>query len=93
MRSHLQNTPDDLAGWQLLVLLLNAMMPAFGWRMMFIIIGVSGIILSVLWFMFYRKREDAGLSAEDIAHLEEETPPSGKEKVTLKDWAGLFKQK
>jgi hypothetical protein len=37
--------------------------------------------------MFYRKREDAGLSAEDIAHLEEETPPSGKEKVTLKDWA------
>ncbi|HHG8917972.1 TPA: MFS transporter [Klebsiella oxytoca] len=73
--------------------LLIAMMLAFGWRMMFIIIGVSGIILSILWFMFYRNREDAGLSAEDIAHLEEETPPSSKEKVTLKDWAGLFKQK
>ena len=73
--------------------LLIAMMLAFGWRMMFIIIGVSGIILSILWFMFYRNREDAGLSAEDIAHLEEETPPSSKEKVTLRDWAGLFKQK
>lgn len=70
--------------------LLIALMLTFGWRAMFIIIGVSGILLSILWMIFYRNREDANLSPQDIAHLEEETPPSSKEKVTLKDWAGLF---
>lgn len=72
--------------------LLIALMLAFGWRTMFIIIGVAGILLSILWMIFYRNRDDIQLTAEELRYLEEDSPPSAKSKLSFKEWASLFKQ-
>ncbi|MEX5867820.1 MFS transporter [Providencia hangzhouensis] len=73
--------------------LLIALMLAFGWRTMFIIIGISGIILSILWFIFYRNREQLELTDDELNYLNDGAPPSSTNKVSFKEWASLFKQR
>lgn len=73
--------------------LLIALMLAFGWRSMFIIIGIAGIILSILWGIFYRNRDDIKLTNDELRYLEEDTPPSSKNKLSFREWASLFKQR
>ncbi|SUC44716.1 L-galactonate transporter [Providencia stuartii] len=48
--------------------ILVALMLAFGWRMMFIIIGVAGILIGVCWYAYYRNRESLKLSEEDLKY-------------------------
>ncbi len=64
--------------------LLIALMLAFGWRTMFIIIGISGIILSILWFIFYRNREQLELTDDELNYLNDGAPPSSTNKVSFK---------
>ena len=39
--------------------LLTAIMLAFGWRAMFVIVGLSGIILAIAFFLYYRSPEES----------------------------------
>src|SRR5579885_3324214 len=57
--------------------LLTALMLAFGWRWMFIVMGAAGIAVGVAWYLVYREVEEAGLAPEERRHLvegEEEAP-------------------
>jgi sugar phosphate permease len=38
--------------------ILTILMLSFGWRMMFVIMGVLGIAVSVGWYLFYRNRNE-----------------------------------
>ena len=50
--------------------LLTWLMLAFGWRVMFLIAGLAGFVVAILWFVFYRSPQDANVPAEDIAQIQ-----------------------
>jgi MFS family permease len=69
--------------------LLTALMLPFGWRWMFIIMGVAGLLIAVVWFALYRDVSQVALSSEETAYLsqgEQETP----HRVTFAEWRQLF---
>ncbi|GKX56513.1 MFS transporter [Leminorella grimontii] len=73
--------------------ILVALMLAFGWRAMFIIIGVAGILIGVCWYAYYRNREELNLGKEDLAYLNAGSKPAAKTRVTFGEWALLFKKR
>jgi len=70
--------------------LLTAMMLLFGWRYMFIAMGVVGLGASMLWFWLYRDPSKARLDAEDAAYLEANNSRRGGAPVTTRQWSRLF---
>ncbi|WP_353198898.1 MFS transporter [Sandarakinorhabdus sp.] len=71
---------------------LTALMFAFSWRGMFIIMGVLGILIAVAWYAIYRDRRDVPLTAEEIAYLEDGQPADDRS-MTSAEWRGLFRQR
>jgi nitrate/nitrite transporter NarK len=67
--------------------ILTWVMLAWGWRTMFIVMGVVGIIFSAVWFLLYRDPVDAGLSAPELAAAR----PAGGSTVTFAQWSRLFR--
>ncbi len=49
--------------------LLTLLMLAFGWRAMFLIAGLAGLLVATGWIALYRAPEQAGIPAEDIATI------------------------
>lgn len=51
--------------------LLFALMGAYGWRTLFLVVGGAGIVFGVIWWMFYREpREHPGANAAEIEYIE-----------------------
>jgi len=61
--------------------LLTVLMLAFGWRAMFLIAGLAGLAVALLWVAFYRAPEDAGIDSGEIALIRSDdladTAPGG----------------
>lgn len=73
---------------------LTAMMLAFGWRGMFIIMGVAGILAAVGWYALYRDRRDVELTAEEVDHLSgANRAASEANQMTFPEWLGLFRER
>jgi MFS family permease len=70
--------------------LLTALMLAFGWRWMFIIMGLAGIVIAVLWFVIYRDPNEAALTAEEQNYLADGEEPRVAEPITFAEWKRLF---
>jgi MFS family permease len=72
--------------------LLTALMLAFGWRMMFVAMGLIGVVASVAWVIFYRDAANAGLGDRDRAHVQadaqERTPT-----ITAAGWLQLLRSR
>lgn len=49
--------------------ILTALMLAFGWRAMFITMGVAGVVGAILWYILYRNPAEAALSGAEQAAL------------------------
>ncbi|AEF44522.1 major facilitator superfamily MFS_1 [Serratia sp. AS12] len=73
--------------------ILTAMMLAFGWRGMFITIGVLGIALSLGWYMLYRNRQDIDLSAQEQAYLNAGSVSARREPMNFREWRSLFRNR
>ena len=43
---------------------------AFGWRWMFVLTGLAGIVVAVGWYLVYRNRAEVALTPEETAHLD-----------------------
>ena len=68
--------------------ILTALMLAYGWRVMFIAMGVAGLMVAAIWFLVYRDPSRYATAAdEDFIRdgAPAETP------VTLRSWARLFR--
>ncbi len=74
-------------------LILTAAMLAFGWRGMFILIGIPGILLSLLWYVFYRDRNSIALTTEEETYLDGSAPRLQLPRVSLAQWLGLFRRR
>jgi cyanate permease len=71
--------------------ILTVTMLAFGWRTMFMLIGIPGVLLSVVWFILYRDRREVKLSCEESAYLVGSGSISSLANISLAQWFGLFK--
>ncbi|WP_438390090.1 MFS transporter [Caballeronia sp. DA-9] len=72
--------------------LLTVLMLSFGWRTMFVIMGVLGILVSIGWYMTYRNRDEVALDESEIAYLESDHKVEPRAKgVSLAEWGNLFK--
>ncbi|MFM2476417.1 MFS transporter [Celerinatantimonas sp. MCCC 1A17872] len=74
--------------------ILVALMLAFGWRIMFVIIGVAGIVISVCWLVWYKNRATYPLTQSEEEYLDGEDKTDSHEKakgLAFKEWLGLFK--
>jgi MFS family permease len=71
--------------------LLTWLMLAFGWRWMFIVMGVVGVALAVVWFALYREPEEIDLNSEEMHYLTESEKPSSGQRVSFREWRELFR--
>jgi sugar phosphate permease len=72
--------------------ILTALMGAFGWRWMFIVMGAAGLIAAAAWYIFYRDPEAAGLSQAELGSLRKDEAPSSGE-VSFEQWLRLFRHR
>ena len=70
--------------------LLTLLMVSFGWRAMFVAMGVAGLALSALVFAVFRNPREIDLTAEERAFLTEGDAPGAAARVTWADWKRLF---
>jgi sugar phosphate permease len=71
--------------------LLTFLMLSFGWRAMFMIMGVAGLIVAAVWYAVYRDPRDVDLTAEENRYRTEGDPHARHQRVTFQDWALLFR--
>src|ERR1700761_2092863 len=62
-------------GTAIAVPLLTFLMLTFGWRAMFMLMGVAGLVVAAVWYVVYRDPADVDLTAEEIAYRTEGDPP------------------
>jgi len=73
--------------------LLTFAMLAFGWRGMFVLIGIPGLLLSVAWFAFYRDHNDVSLNGSELAYLRASRRGGNLSRISFSQWQGLFRQR
>jgi sugar phosphate permease len=71
--------------------LLTFLMLTFGWRSMFIIVGVFGVVVGLVWWAIYRDPKDHNLSADERNYLEDGEDRTHGERVTFAEWRSLFR--
>lgn len=69
---------------------LTGLMLVMGWRWMFALMGIAGIICVAVWFATYRDPDDAGLSEADRAHLVEGDTVRNAPPMNFRQWRNLF---
>jgi MFS family permease len=77
--------------------ILTILMLSFGWRMMFIIMGVFGIAVALGWYAFYRNRNEVELTPSEVLYLadgdREEAGGAAAPKMSFNEWKGLFRHR
>ncbi len=71
--------------------LLTFLMLTFGWRATFVIMGVAGLLVALVWFALYRDPKNVALTAEETAYRTEGDPPGQRTEVTFREWKLLFR--
>jgi len=69
---------------------LTALMLAFGWRTMFVIMGVAGIVSGSLWFAFYRDPATVTLAEDEQTYLRDGKPAVTQHLMTFARWRRLL---
>ncbi|MGI4946481.1 MAG: MFS transporter [Janthinobacterium lividum] len=78
-------------GTAIAVPLLTALMLGFGWRWMFGVMGIAGLLVAALWYAVYRNPEQVGLTAEENLYRTQGDPPGQRTRVTFAEWKQLFR--
>jgi sugar phosphate permease len=78
-------------GTAIAVPLLTFLMLSFGWRVMFMVMGVAGLAMAAVWYVFYRNPSDVDLTPEENAYRTQGDPPGQRTVVTLREWKQLFR--
>ena len=70
-------------GTAIAVPLLTFLMLSFGWRVMFMIMGIAGLAMAAVWYAFYRNPTEVPLTADETAYRTHGDPPGQRTVVTL----------
>ena len=71
--------------------LLTGLMLLFGWRWMFAIMGILGLIAAMVWFTLYRDPGQVALTAEENHYRTSGDAPEVVRPVTFAEWGRLFR--
>ena len=72
--------------------LLTVLLLAFGWRQMFVVMGVLGIAVAIGWYLLYRNRAEVALTHDEVAYLDQGDSSGEKQGApALGEWLGLFR--
>jgi sugar phosphate permease len=69
--------------------LLTFLMLSFGWRWMFAIMGVAGLMLAIVFYFVHRDPDEAGLTAQERAYLSD-GDGAATAAPSMRDWGRLF---
>jgi MFS family permease len=69
--------------------LLTGLMLAFGWRVMFMTMGIVGVLGSLVWFKLYRDPAKTELEPQDEVYLATNRAAEGR--VEARNWGRLFR--
>ncbi len=92
-------TSGQFLGLAFLTPVLTAIQAHMGWRGLFIISGIIGIVWALIWYIFYRDpKNHKGVNAAELQHIKDggglvETPGKAKvetEKFNLSDLKEVF---
>jgi sugar phosphate permease len=78
-------------GTALAVPLLTFLMLTLGWRTMFMIMGVVGLVVAAVWYFVYRNPTEVALTAAENTYRTQGDPPGQRTKVTFREWKLLFR--
>jgi sugar phosphate permease len=78
-------------GTAIAVPLLTFLMLWFGWRSMFVITGLAGLVAAAIWYWCYRNPTDLALTAEENGYRTQGDPAGQRAKVTFAEWKQLFR--
>ena len=74
--------------------LLTGMMMAFGWRGMFVVMGVAGVAAAIGWYLIYRDRRTVRLDTTEVAYLdvgqESARQAAHEQPITFADFRALL---
>jgi MFS family permease len=70
--------------------LLTFLMLSMSWRWMFIIVGVAGIVMALVWWRVHRDPSEVDLTSEEIAYLTEGDENSSSRPPSFAEWRQLF---
>jgi len=71
--------------------LLTTLMLSFGWRTMFVIMGVAGLVVAAAWYAAYRNPHEVALTSRENAYRTQGDPPGQRTVVTFREWKLLFR--
>src|SRR6201994_1115077 len=78
-------------GTAIAVPMLTWLMLSYGWRGMFVIMGVAGLIVAALWCVIYRNPGEIALTQQENAYRTQGDPPGQRTQVTFREWKLLFR--
>jgi sugar phosphate permease len=78
-------------GTAIAVPLLTFLMLSFGWRVMFVTMGIAGLIVAAVWYVVYRNPSEVALTVEENTYRTQGDPPGQRTTVTLREWKALFR--
>jgi sugar phosphate permease len=78
-------------GTAIAVPMLTFLMLSFGWRTMFMVMGIAGLIMAAVWYFGYRNPGELPLTAEENVYRTQGDPPGQRTKVTWREWKLLFR--
>jgi sugar phosphate permease len=71
--------------------ILTALMIGFGWRWMFVTMGVVGVVVAAAWLLLYRDPTDAHFTDDERLYLTEGEEARTYTPVRLAEWLALFR--
>lgn len=69
--------------------ILTALMLAFGWRAMFLTMGIVGVVGAIVWYWVYRDIEHREMPADDRVYVREDDVEATSN-IRFREWLGLF---
>ena len=71
--------------------ILTALMIAFGWRWMFVVMGIVGLAVAASWYLLYRDPTEAHFTKDERDYLTRGEEVRTDSPVRLSEWLGLFR--
>ena len=71
--------------------LLTVIMLTFGWRSMFVILGILGLALAMAWYPLNHDRGQTTLTPIEAAYLDAKSTTETNSPISLEEWKKLFR--
>jgi sugar phosphate permease len=71
--------------------ILTALMIGFGWRWMFVFMGIAGLAVAAVWFLLYRDPAEEHFTEQERHYLTDGEETRTYNQVRLSEWLGLFR--